>query len=1194
MKVKCLFVLGALLGLCLRGSAKDYKLWYDTPASVWEEALPIGNGRIGAMVYGNPLKEVYQLNEESLWSGYPQDWNNRKAVDALPLVRKAVEREDYSGAGVLWKANAQGPYTARYLPMANLLIDHETESKAENVYRELNISNAQSLVTYEVDGVKFRRISFVSYPDQVMVVRIEADHPRAVSVKVALNSLLKYKVVAGKDGTLLLDGKAPAYVANRSYDSRQVVYEDKRGMRFKVCAKLLPVGGTCRANDSVLTICGADELLLILSAVVDSGNGELRLTDCHRSYQDLLKRHVDDYRTLFDRLQLSLGTDKPDKDGLPTDERLKRFKEDDSDSGLLELYYQYGRYLLISSSRPGGLPANLQGIWNCHIQPPWGSNYTTNINLEMNYWPAETTNLPECFLPLSDFIKRLAVNGGETAKMNYGINSGWVAHHNTDVWAQTAPTGGYDVDPKGSARWSCWPMAGVWLCQHLWEHYTFGGDKQYLAETAYPLMKGAAEFLLQWLRKDEATGRWGTNPSTSPENSFYYQDRNGKKQRGDIARSSGMDMGLAWDLLTNCIEASVVLGRDVTFRRRCEEVRAALDPLRIGSKGQLLEWHEEFEEVDSLHRHVSHLFALHPGRQIIPEKHPELTAACRKTLETRGDGGTGWAMAWKVNFWARLRDGNHAYRMLKNGLNYVDATLPGGKTGGTYANLFDAHPPFQIDGNFGGTAGITEMLVQSHAGYIHLLPALPDDWREGHIKGVRTRGGFTVDVEWKNGKVVALAIRSERGGVCRIREGMSVREQVIETECGKCYLMFGDSIGIVEESMDFAQRQLRFALTKIKEAATAESLLSREKRIKKGWGEPVSPRSTAVDGTLHLVSSRDWTSGFFPGELWFLYEYTGDEFWLRKARRHTDILEREKMNGTTHDMGFKMYCSFGNGYRLTHDKRYKEILLQSARTLSTRFKPVAGIIRSWDHNKVRWRCPVIIDNMMNLELLFWATRETGDSTFYQIAVSHARTTMRNHFRPDNSCCHVVDYDTISGKVLKKNTYQGFSHESAWARGQAWALYGYTMCYRETGLPEFKEQARRIEHYLFTHKNMPEDFVPYWDFDAPGIPDEPRDASAAAVIASALYELSLYDAEHCKRYRDNADRIMENLVRRYRASLNRDNGFLLLHSTGTKLSGVEVDAPIVYADYYFVEALMRKDKLERMEKRKNHINRKIER
>lgn len=787
MKVRSIWFSGCIFLSTTLTFGKEYKLWYNAPATVWEEALPIGNGRIGAMVYGNPLQEVYQLNEESIWSGYPQDWNNPKAANALPQVREAVDRGDYAKASELWKANAQGPYTARYLPMANLMLDQLTRGEARNLYRELNISNALSTVTYEADGVKYRRTSFISYPDQVMVIKIAADRPQAVSLHIRLNSLLRYTVQTKGEKTLILNGKAPAYVANRDYDPHQVVYDDKRGTQFKVQMELLPDGGHCEANDSALTVRNANEVVLLLSAVTDFGNKKMTLKKCKRPYQELLQRHTDDHQQLFNRLQLSLGTENLQKEALPTNERLKSFEQDPTDNGLTELYYQYGRYLLIASSRPGGLPANLQGIWNRHVQPPWGSNYTTNINTEMNYWPAEITNLPECFLPLSDFIGRLAVNGAQTAKVNYGINRGWLAHHNSDVWAQTAPTGGYDSDPKGAPRWSCWPMAGVWLCQHLWEHYAFGGDKKYLSKTAYPLMKGAAEFLLQWLQKDPETGYWITNPSTSPENRFRYIDKEGKKQNGEISRSSGMDLGLAWDLLTNCIEASTVLDTDKAFRQQCMDVRANLQPFRIGSKGQLLEWDKEFEETDPNHRHVSHLFALHPGRQIIPEQQPELAAACQRTLEIRGDGGTGWAMAWKINFWARLRDGNHAFGMLKNGLRYVDATQVSVRGGGTYANLFDAHPPFQIDGNFGGTAGITEMLLQSHAGYIHLLPALPDNWQSGSIKGVRARGGFTIDMEWKESRITRLSVTSHSGGTCRIREATSPHEEVIETEKGKTY-----------------------------------------------------------------------------------------------------------------------------------------------------------------------------------------------------------------------------------------------------------------------------------------------------------------------------------------------------------------------------------------------------------------------
>lgn len=787
MKVKSLLFSGWMLFSAVSGYGKDYKLWYDAPATVWEEALPLGNGRIGAMVYGNPTQEVYQLNEETLWSGYPQDCNNPKAAEVLPLVRKVVDEGDYVKASALWKANAQGPYTARYLPLANLMLSQPTEKQSKNIYRDLNISNATATVTYEADGVKYRRTSFISYPDQVMVVKMEADKKQSVSLDVRLNSLLRYQVKATAQDELLLDGKAPSYVANRDYDPRQVIYHDQLGLKFKVKVKLLSKGGTYASGDSLLSIRNADEVTLLLSAATDFYQPEIKLNDCNRTYEELIDRHLKDYQPLFNRVDISLGKSSSEKEKLPTSQRLKQFATAPNDNGLLELYYQYGRYLMIASSRPGGLPANLQGIWNHRVQPPWGSNYTTNINTEMNYWMTETANLPECFTPLSDFIRRLSVNGAQTAKINYGMDRGWLAHHNSDAWAQTAPTGGYDTDPKGSPRWSCWPLAGVWLCQHLWEHYAFGGDRQYLSQTAYPIMKGAAEFLLQWLQKDPETGKWITNPSTSPENRFRYMDKNGQKQDAELSRSSGMDLGLAWDLLTNCIDASRILNTDAAFRSQLEEVRANLQPFRIGSKGQLLEWEKEFEEIDPKHRHVSHLFALHPGRQILPERDTELANACRRTLELRGDGGTGWAMAWKINFWARLHDGNHAFLMLKNGLKYVDATQESIKGGGTYANLFDAHPPFQIDGNFGGTAGITEMLLQSHAGYIHLLPALPDNWQEGSIHGIRARGGFTIDMEWKKGKITRLSVTSHLGGTCRIREGASEKEKMIETQKGKTY-----------------------------------------------------------------------------------------------------------------------------------------------------------------------------------------------------------------------------------------------------------------------------------------------------------------------------------------------------------------------------------------------------------------------
>jgi len=796
-----LLFLGIALSLCSsdKKSSADLKLWYDTPAQIWEEALPLGNGSLGAMVFGNPLNEVYQMNEETLWSGPLSERNNPLGPAALPKIREAIDNGDYKLAESLWKNNAQGPYTARYLPLANLLLNmHGEGNDVEDFYRDLNISDASASVSYRINDVAYRRSSFISFPDRVMVIQLESDKKEAISFDLGLNSDLRYKTSI--DGNkLILRGKAPYYVANRKYNPDQILYSEEKdgpGLNFEVHLLLIPKGGNIVTNDSVLSLTNANSATIIIAAATSyhqdsfeqsstdltlaGKKAEEYLTKAQAlGYKKLISRHREDYKNLFDRVTLNLGEGKEE---LPVNKRLAAFQNDDSDKGLIALYYQYGRYLTIASSRAGSLPSNLQGIWNRHVQPPWGSNYTTNINTEMNYWPVETAGLQECFEPLLSFVERLSQEGAKTAKINYGIDRGWLAHHNSDAWAQTSPTGGYDQDPSGTPRWSCWPMAGVWFCQHLWEHYAFNGDKKYLEEKAYPLMKGAAEFMLQWLQEDAESGYLVTNPSSSPENNFKYIDRDGKEQVGVIAKATTMDMSLIRDLFVNSIRASEILETDALFRDELKTALARLYPPQMGSKGQLREWHKDFEDVDPHHRHISHLLGLHPGKEVLPRVNPDYAKATKRTLELRGDGGTGWAMAWKINFWARLEDGNHAYMMLKNALRHVDATEVSMKGGGTYSNLFDAHPPFQIDGNFGGTAGITEMLLQSHSDEIFILPALPDNWRSGSVKGLHARGGFILDFEWENGVLKNVVIQSTLGGNCRLRTHSSLQSKNVSLQ----------------------------------------------------------------------------------------------------------------------------------------------------------------------------------------------------------------------------------------------------------------------------------------------------------------------------------------------------------------------------------------------------------------------------
>ena len=776
------------------GQDPDNKIWYDQPATAWEEALPLGNGKTGAMVFGGVEHEKLLLNDNTLWSGYPQPGNNPDAVKYLPLVRKAVENGDYSIAAKYWK-KMQGPYSARYLPMGSLYIDFDLkDTTITNYTRGLDLNTAIANVSYKVKGVTFTRESFISYPDKVLAVRITSNRKKSISLNAWLTSKLKHTITTAAEDKLVLTGQAPMHIANRESEPLQIVYDDREngeGMRFQIHLAVKVDGGSVNASDSSLKVSNADAVTLYLTEET-SFNGfdkspglegkdpnKLATENLNRAmqktYAQLRAAHISDYQRLFHRVTLDLGKGN-ESIKLPTDERMRRFNQGVSDNHLQSLYFQFGRYLLIACSRPGSPPANLQGMWNDKIQPPWGSNYTTNINTEMNYWLAETSNLSECHEPLLDFIGKLAINGAETAKVNCGIKEGWCAHHNSDLWAKTSPPGGYEWDPRSQARWACWPMSGAWLGLHLWEHYLFTGDIEFLKNTAWPAMKGATQFLLAWLQPGP-DGYLVTNPSTSPENVFTLE---GKEYQ--VSMASTMDMAITRELLSASIRAVDIIGIDKEMRNQMDSALSKLYPYHIGRLGQLQEWFKDWDNSSDKHRHLSHLFGLHPGSHITIRSTPELAAAAKQSLVHRGDVSTGWSMAWKINWWARLGDGNHAHEILKQGLTYIDPneskeTMGGG---GTYPNLFDAHPPFQIDGNFGATAGITEMLIQSHAGDIQLLPALPDEWENGSIQGVKARGGFELDMTWRNKNVVRATVSSNLGGNCRIRSHVPLK--VVESE----------------------------------------------------------------------------------------------------------------------------------------------------------------------------------------------------------------------------------------------------------------------------------------------------------------------------------------------------------------------------------------------------------------------------
>lgn len=764
-------------------------LWYQQPATYFEESLVLGNGKMGATVFGGVESEKIYLNDATLWAGEPVDPNmNQDAHTYIPAIREALRNENYQLADSLIRF-VQGSFSESFAPLGTMFlrVDHEAEASAYR--RELSLEEAVARVNYTVAGVDYTREYFVSHPDQVMGIRLTSSREGALNVKLGFESLMKYQTTA-EENVFKVNGYAP-YHAEPVYRGdmpNAVQFDENRGTRFTALFEVQQTDGEVTHTDTSLAVNNATEAVLMVS-IATSFNGfdkdpakegldneALAAAQLDRAsaktFESLKNDHLEDYRSFFSRVSLDLGASGATD--LPTDERLKRYTEGAEDKGMEELYFQFGRYLLIASSRTEGVPANLQGIWNPYLRPPWSSNYTVNINVEENYWIAETGNLPEMHRPLMTFIENVAETGAVTAKTFYGVDQGWSAGHNSDIWAMSNPVGDFG---KGSPVWANWNMGGVWLSTHLWEHYIFTKDEAFLQEKGYPLMKGAAEFCLGWLVEDKQ-GYLVTSPSTSPENLYVTPDG----YVGATLYGAAADLAMIRELFDQTIRAAKILEVDANFRDELKNTLDRLYPYQIGKKGNLQEWYYDWEDNDPKHRHQSHLFGLYPGDHISPEETPELAEACRRTLEIKGDESTGWSKGWRINLWARLLDGNHAYRMYRELLTYVD---PSGlepqysEGGGTYPNLFDAHPPFQIDGNFGGAAGVIEMLMQSSESEIRLLPALPDAWASGSVEGICARGGFVVSIEWKDKQPERVRVRSRAGGKTTLVHGGKRKEIVL-------------------------------------------------------------------------------------------------------------------------------------------------------------------------------------------------------------------------------------------------------------------------------------------------------------------------------------------------------------------------------------------------------------------------------